>query len=98
MAVKKVISTSISKLGIPTPLADWGNYHYDLALAEAVNRICKGKSILDKSYGQSESVFSPRLTTRSGKPAMRIDGRQIRNPRPTISQTGMYITEKAEVE
>ena len=84
--------------GIPTPLADWGNYHYDLALAEAVNRICKGKSILDKSYGQSESVFRPRLTTRSGAPAMRIDGRQIRNPRPTISQTGMYITEKTEVE
>lgn len=83
--------------GIPTPLADWGNYHYDLALAEAVNRICKGKSILDKSYGQSESVFRS-LTTRSGAPAMRIDGRQIRNPRPTISQTGMYITEKAEVE
>lgn len=80
------------------PRTDWGSYNYDLALAEAVNRICKGKSILDKSYGQSESVFSPRLTTRSGAPVMRIDGRQIRNPRPTISQTGMYITEKAEVE
>ncbi|MBO4992625.1 MAG: PDZ domain-containing protein, partial [Alistipes sp.] len=59
----------------PMPRADWGDYQSDLALAEAVNRICKGKSILDKSYGQSESVFRPRLTTRSGAPAMRIDGR-----------------------
>ena len=79
------------------PRTDWGSYRYDLALAEAVNRICKGKSVLDKSYGQSESVFSPRLTTR-GASALRIDGRKLRNPRPTISQTGMYITEKAEVE
>jgi hypothetical protein len=81
----------------PMPRADWGDYQRDLALAEAVNRICKGKSILDKSYGQSESVFNDRLTTR-GASALRIDGRKLRNPRPTISQTGMYITEKAEVE
>ena len=79
------------------PRTDWGSYRYDLALAEAVNRICKGKSVLDKSYGQSESVFNDRLTTR-GASALRIDGRKLRNPRPTISQTGMYITEKAEVE
>lgn len=79
------------------PMTEWGDYSYDIALAEAINRICKGVSLLDKSYsGDEASLFKgAELTTRSGATAsLKKLNRELRNPNPSLRERGMYITEE----
>lgn len=81
----------------PMPMTEWGDYSYDIALAEAINRICKGVSLLDKSYSGDEASFfkGAELTTRSGAAApLRKLNRELRNPNPSLRERGMYITEE----